>query len=166
MALAIVLGAAVFVFTVVDSYAGLIEDNSNTNQQAQGQLQGQAQGQLQGQIANGEVKVEGDDTDVAASFSWPTNMVAPGVSSITAASPFGSAGIGDSELYVSIPVAIQQIQAAVQAGYISQDEAQGRIYDLLRDLQDSVKPKKLFGLVGGRIARGRHLFNLGGILCW
>ena len=158
MALAIVLGAAVFVFTVVDSYAGLIEDNSNTNQQAQGQLQGQ--------IANGEVKVEGDDTDVAASFSWPTNMVAPGVSSITAASPFGSAGIGDSELYVSIPVAIQQIQAAVQAGYISQDEAQGRIYDLLRDLQDSVKPKKLFGLVGGRIARGRHLFNLGGILCW
>jgi len=147
--------------------------NSNRQGQAQGQGQGQAQGQGQGQ-AQGQVaaqgneqgtsvNVGGDDNDYRAyAFAPPALNAEKGTEPLNAYSIFGGIGISNTEEYQICIETITLIAAMKKEGFLTTDEARAEALKAFAQLKDATKTKRVLGFLWK--TRGRHLFNLLGLL--
>lgn len=154
---------------------GMISDNENTNRNNNDNentnLQGQAQGQGQGQIAVGKVKtdqanaqsvnVEGDTMKTYV-MTAPNTVANKGQSAFSGYSIFGGINLAESEEATTCMEKIICISQMQQAGLLTQEEAVSEAKLAFQQLKDSTKPKRILGF--GPTTRGRHLFNVFGIL--
>lgn len=151
--------------------------------QAQGQLQGQAQGQLQGQAqaataiqgqlgivgqankqATSQNVAVGGDTTKVYSASYPAVGATEGVSSGTASSLFGSLGLANTEQYKKLMPQIQVISALTKEGFLTQEEGQERIDNLVRRMIRSNKTQRFLGIFWETDTKS--IMNLLGLLSW
>ena len=142
--------------------------NRNLNEQDQGQIQGQLQGQLQGQgqgqFAVGKVDVQDNSSyeSKAYSFSPPGLSSNKGMNEGNIYSIFGGIGLSEDSEYVVCIEKLSTIERLEKLGYISHDEAVVEARAALMQLKDSTKPKRILSF--GPKTRGRHLFNLFGLI--
>jgi hypothetical protein len=138
-----------------------VKNSGNSNvRTSTSSVQGQAQLQGQGQQSS-NTNSTGNDNKVYAN-AWPSVTPAEGTSSGTASSIFGSLGIADTEKYKKIQVILQTLSAEVQAGLITQSQAQSLATDLNVKLLGTVKTQRVLGILWE--TSGKNLGNVLGLL--
>ena len=96
------------------------------------------------------------------SYSAPSLSAAPGTSTGQLGSIFGSISVSDTEEYAKVTTQSTVVVALYRANLIDETVAKEEASNIVKDLRENVKPKRFLSF--GWKTRGKHLFNLFGIL--
>ena len=75
---------------------------------------------------------------------------------------FGSMSLANTEDFIKEVRRVDVIIALLSTGLITEEEAKKEVVDIIKDLRDASRAKRFLSL--GFKTRGKHLFNLFGIL--
>lgn len=95
-------------------------------------------------------------------YSAPGLAPQVGVESLQLNSVFGGIAVSNSEDYVKDMGRVGLVSKVYEQGLITKDEARNEVNQSLKRLKGSTGPKRLLGV--GPVTRGKHLFNLFGLL--
>ena len=114
--------------------------------------------------AGGSAGSDASYTDSSRSYSYSAPSLSPAVGNETSqlGSVFGSLSLSNTEDYVKETKRAEVVIALYQLGLIGEFEAQDEAQSILQELRDSSRAKRIIGV--GPKTRGKHLFNLFGIL--